>query len=449
VLFSKRDLSGIIVPLLLQQTLAVTVGMLDSVMVSSAGEAAVSGVSLVNTVNNLLIYVFSALAAGGAVTISQSLGCKNFSRAKAAAKQLIWVVFLAAFLTTTLAAIFRDAILSLIFGAIPSEIMKNAQVYFLYTALSYPFLGIHNACSAIFRAGGNSKTSLYTSIVINALNLAGNAILIYILHLGAAGAAIATLISRVAGAVIMLLCTCTPKSPIPVENLFAFRPQWSLIKPICQIGIPNGIENGMFQFGKVITQSLISTFGTVQIAANAAANPLTALQYIPGGAMGLAMTVVIGRCIGAGEFSQARHYAKKLVAATYLFNIAMSVPLCLFSWEFVGLYHLSEESTALGVQLLLMHSVMVCTVWPAAFTLTNAFRAASDVRYPMAISILSMWIFRVGLSFVFGEVMEFGLIGVWVAMGCDWLFRAVIFAVHYARGKWLTKYNSQAPSEQA
>ena len=442
MLFSKQDLSRIIVPLLLQQTLAITVGMLDSVMVSSAGEAAVSGVSLVDTVNNLLVYVFSALAAGGAVIISQSLGCKNLARAKAAAKQLIWVVFLSAFLITALAVIFRDAILSLIFGSIPAEIMQNAQVYFLYTALSYPFLGIHNACSAIFRAGGNSKLSLYTSILINALNIAGNAILIYAFHLGAAGAAIATLISRMAGAFIMLRCNCSPKSPIPVENLFTFRPQWSLIKPICQIGIPNGIENGMFQFGKVITQSLIATFGAVQIAANAAANPLTALQYIPGGAMGLAMTVVVGRCIGAGELSQAKHYTKKLVTTTYLLNIAISIPLCLFSWEFVGLYHLSEESTALGVQLLFMHSVMVCTVWPTAFTLAHAFRAASDVRYPMVISILSMWVFRVGLSFVLGQVMEFGLIGVWIAMGCDWLFRAVIYGIHYLRGTWLTKYET-------
>lgn len=448
MLFSKQDLSRIIVPLLLQQTLAVTVGMLDSVMVSSAGEAAVSGVSLVNTINTLLVYVFSALASGGAVIISQSLGSNVLPRAKAAAKQLLWVVFFAACFLTAAAVAFRGTILSLLFGSIPDNIMQNARVYFLYTALSYPFLGLYNACAAIFRAGGNSKISLYTSIVINALNIAGNALLIYALHMGAAGAAIATLASRIAGALIMLICIRSRKNLVPVEKFFDFRPQWSLIKPICQIGIPNGIENSIFQLGKVITQSLISTFGTVQIAANAAANPLTALQYIPGSAIGLAMSVVIGRCIGAGELSQARYYTKKLVGITYGLLIAMSIPMCLFAEELVGLYHLSEESSALCVQLLFLHSAFVCTFWPAAFTQPNAFRAASDVRYPMIISIFSMWVFRVGLSFVLGQVLEFGLTGVWISMGCDWLFRAVIFTAHNISGKWLTKFHSPMHSAQ-
>ena len=340
MLFSRQDLSRIIVPLLLQQTLGVTVGMIDSVMVASAGEAAVSGVSLVNSVNLLLVYVFSALASGGAVTISQALGSKDHQRAKGAAKQLIWVVFLIAFLLALIAVIFRNAILRLIFGSIPADIMQSAQEYFLFTAISYPFLGIYNACAAIFRAEGNSKISLQTSVVENVLNIAGNAFLIYGLHWGAAGAAIATLAARIVGAFIMLIRIRDPIHHLYITSFFPFRPEWPTIKQICRIGIPNGIENGMFQFGKVITQSLISTFGAVQIAANAAANPLTSLQYIPGSAIGLAMTVIIGRCIGAGEHAQARYYVKKLLAITYGSIILLSIPMCTFSRELAGMYQL-------------------------------------------------------------------------------------------------------------
>ena len=442
MLFSNRDLSKLIIPLLLQQALSVTVGMLDSVMVSSAGEAAVSGVSLVDTVNLLLLYLFSALANGGAVTISQSIGSKDHKRAKEYAKQLLWVVFAAAILLACIAVTFRGPLLSLIFGSISDEIMENAQIYFLFTAMSYPFIGLYNACAAIFRAQGNSKISLYTSLAMNLINICGNALLIYVFHWGAAGAAIATLFARMVGSAVILRCVCSPKNPLVVETPLHFRPQWPLIKKICQIGIPNGIENGMFQFGKVITQSLISTYGVVQIAANAAANPLTSLQYVPGTAIGFAMTVIVGRCIGAGKQDQAKYYTKKLMVLGYLSIIAVAVPMAVFARPLVGLYQISDAASTQAVQLLILHTIMVSTVWPLAFKLPNSFRAASDVKYPMIISIASMWIFRVGLSFVFGNALGLGILGVWLAMGCDWTFRAIVFTVHYLRGKWLLKYQT-------
>ena len=440
MLFSSQDLRKIIIPLILQQALAVTVGMLDSVMVASAGEAAVSGVSLVDNLSLLMIYVISALASGGAITISQSLGAQNYQLAKEGAKQLVWVVFFLALAITVPCLLFRNSILDLIFGSIAPEIMDNARVYFLFTALSYPLLGVYNACSAIFRAGGNSRISLWTSLLMNVVNVAGNALLIYGFHLGAAGAAIATLFARLVGAAIILYRVCSPTAPIRIEKLLHYQPKWPMIRRICQIGIPNGIENGMFQFGKVITQSLISTFGAVQIAANAAANPISAMQYIPGSAIGMAVPVIVGRCIGAGEFGQAKHYSKKLMKATYLSLLVVTLPTFVFAETFVSLYHLSAPSSELAVRLLQMHSLWVCTVWPLAFTLPHTFRAASDVRFPMVISSISMWVCRVGLSFVFGNTLKLGLVGVWLAMSCDWTFRAIIFVIHYLRGKWFTKF---------
>ncbi len=440
MLFSNQDLRKIIIPLLIEQTLAITIGMLDSAMVASAGEAAVSGVSLVDTVNLLLIYIFSALAGGGSIVISQFLGKENYKLAKEASKQLIWVVFLVSFAVMTLTLIFRHPLLHLIFGSIADDVMANAQIYFLFTALSYPFLGIFNAGASVFRAVGNSRISMLTSVVMNVLNIIGNALLIFCFHMGAAGAAIATLFSRIVGAVIMLVLVQDKRRIIYVENLLHFRPNMALIKRICGIGIPNGLENGMFQFGKVITQSLISGFGTMQIAANAVANSLTSLQYIPGTTIGLTIVTVVGRCIGAEEKEQAKSYTKKLLGITYALIIFISLILCMFSKQFTGIYHLSEESTKIALHLLIFHCVCVSTIWPFAFTLPNSFRAASDVKYTMVLSVCSMWVFRVGLSFVCSKMLHMEIYGVWLAMSVDWLFRAFMFFIRYLRGTWLTKY---------
>lgn len=442
MLFSSRDLRKIVIPLILQQALSVTVGMLDSIMVASAGEAAVSGVSLVDNLNLLMIYIFSALASGGAITISQALGAQNHRQAKEGAKQLVWVVFVISLAVMLPAVLFRNPLLNLVFGSISPEIMQNARIYFLITALSYPFLGIYNACSSIFRAAGNSRISLWTSLLMNGVNIVGNALLIYVFHLGAAGAAIATLFSRMVGSAIILYRICRPSAPIRVEKLLHFRPQWPMILQICRIGIPTGIENGMFQFGRVITQSLISTFGSVQIAANAAAGALTSMQYIPGTAIGLAIPVIVGRCIGAGKLDQAKYYSKKLMAIAFISILAISIPMFIFADTFVGLYNLSVPSSELAAQLLQMHCIWVCTIWPLAFTLPNTFRAASDVRYPMVISSISMWVFRVALSFVLGKTFQLGIIGVWISMACDWTFRAVVFVVHYLRGKWYAQFQT-------
>ncbi len=442
MLFSKQDLRKIIVPLLIEQALAVTVGMLDTVMVASAGEAAVSGVSLVDTLNLLLIYVFSALAGGGAIVISQLLGKGVKETAQEASRQLVLVVAAAAVFLTLIAVGLRKPLLNWIYGSIDAEVMANARIYFLFTALSYPFLGIYNACAAIFRAAGNSKISMTTSLMMNGINVAGNALLIFVFHMGAAGAAIATLFARIVGAGFMLLRIRSPKANLRIVGLLKIRPEWSLIKRICWIGVPNGIENGMFQFGKVLTQSLVSGFGTVQIAANAAASSLASLQYVPGQAISLAMVVVVGRCVGAGEKEQAKRYTKVLLGSTYGMILLVSVIMCLFAKNLAGLYNLSGDGIALAVQIIICHSLCISTIWPLAFPLPNAFRAASDVRYTMVLSVFSMWVFRVGLSVVFGKMLGMGVMGVWLAMFCDWLFRAVVFVIRFYNGKWLTKYKS-------
>lgn len=440
MLFSKKEVNKIVYPLIVQQVLAVTIGVFDSMMVSSAGEAAISGVSLINTINLLLLYMFTSLASGGSVVISQFLGKKDTGIAKEATKQLLWVVFAISTLVMICSLIFRVPALHLIFGKIEPDVMQNAQIYFLILSLSYPFLGIYNACAAVFRAMGNSKISMTTSITMNLVNVSGNALFIYVFKMGAAGAALATTISHVVGAVIMMVLLYNKDNPLYIEKLFNFKPNWQIIKNICGIGIPNGLENSMFQFGKLITQSLIATFGTAQIAANAVGNSVTALQYTAGTAIGMAMITIVGRCVGAQEKEQAKKYAMKLLKMAYCIIIAVSIIICLLNKQIIAIYNLSGESAEVAKQIILSHSIAVCTIWPLSFTLPNSFRAASDVRYTMILSITSMWIFRVLLSYVFGQYMGMGTVGVWYAMYCDWLFRAILFGIRFLRGTWLTKY---------
>ena len=442
MLFSNLDLRKIIVPLIIEQFLAVTIGMLDTVMVAQAGEAAVSGVSLVDSVNLLMVYIFSALAGGGAVVLSQLLGSGDRRNVNEAAKQLVWVVFLVSAVIMTTILIFRTSLLSLVFGSITQEVMENAKIYFLFTALSYPFLAVYNAGASVFRAMGNSKISMKVSLTMNLINFCGNAILIFVFHLGAAGAALATLFARIVGASIMMYLIHDKNQAIYVEKILAYKPNFKIVKRICAIGIPNGAENGMFQFGKVITQSLISSFGTMQIAANAAAAGLSAIQYTPGGAIGLTMITVVGRCMGAGEPEQAKKYAKKLLGISYILMASLAFLMAIFAKPLVGLYGLSAESTELACKLLIFHSIAIATVHSTAFCLTNSFRAANDVKYTMMLSITSMWVFRVGFSYLFGKYLGMGVTGVWCAMFCDWTFRAICYGLRLFRGTWLTKYKA-------
>lgn len=437
--FSKRHLLNIVIPLIINQVLSVAIGMEDSIMVSSAGAAAISGVSLVDTVNVLLVYLFTSLAAGGSVVISQLLGRGEQQRANKAAGQLVLTVFSTAFLLTVAALFFRRPLLRLLFGSIEADVMHSAGAYFLYTALAYPFMGLFSSCEAIFHSMGSPRVSMIASAVMNIVNIGANAVFIFVLDWGVSGAALGTLLARASGAAVLVVLLHNRKNTLYVESLLRIRPDFSLIRSICRIGIPNGLENSMFQLGRVMTQSLIATFGTAQIAANAAALSITSLQYIPGSAIGTAMIIIVGRCIGAKQQGQAKKYSLRLLAIAYAAIIALSAVILLFRGPIVSSYNLTGESFDLACWLLVYHSICVCTIWPLAFTLPNSFRAASDVKYTMVLSVFSMWVFRIGLSYFLSGQFHLGIMSVWYAMAADWIFRAVVFTIHFFRGRWLNK----------
>lgn len=441
-LFSNAALKRLIAPLIVEQILAVTVGMVDTIMVSSVGEAATSGVSLVDMINNLIINVFAAICTGGAVVASQYLGQKNREKACEAADQLIIIAGLISLGIMALAIVFREGLLNLIYHGIAPDVMQNAVVYLIISALSYPFIAVYNSCAALFRSMGNSKISMRAALVMNALNCVGDYVFVFIIPWGVAGAALATLVSRMTACILLFVWLHNRKLEIHIGN-GRFHLNGGMIRRILNIGIPGGVENSIFQLGRVLVVSIIAVFGTTQIAANAVANNLDGLGVLPGQAMNLAMITVIGQCVGAGDYGQAEYYAKKMMKITYLINglccaaVLITMPLTL------KLYGgLSAETLALASVLVLIHDGCGIVLWPASFTLTNVLRAANDVRYPMCISILSMFIFRIGLSYVVGVQLGMGAIGVWLAMVTDWCVRSVFFFLRYRSGKWKTFYHS-------
>ena len=438
LLFSRDALIRLIVPLIIEQLLLMTVGMADTVMVTTAGEATVSGVSLVDNINTLIIQIFSALSTGGAVVVAQYLGRQETHSAKTAAKQLLYVMTGISAVLMILALIFRQHILSLIFGQVEPAVMDSALVYFLLTAAAYPFMGIYNAGAALFRAMGNSKVSMINSFIINVINILVNAILIFGFGMGAAGAGIGTLVSRIAAAVIIMVMLRHPGLTVQVDDIFHFEFNGSMIRRILFIGIPTGMENGMFQAGKLMVLNLITTFGTSAVAANAIANSISGVINVPGSAMGLAIITVIGRCIGAGDTRQAVHYTKLLVGCSYLSMLIMGSAL-FFSADFlVTLFNLSPEAMAMASQVLKFCAIANMLFWPMAFTLPNSLRAAGDAVFTMAVSLTTMFVCRVALSYVFACSwgLGLGLLGVWLAMFCDWIVRAVCFLWRYWRGSW-------------
>ena len=436
MLYTNKDLKKLIIPLVFEQLLTILVGMIDVVMIAVVGEAAVSGVSLVDTVNILIINVTAALATGGAVVAGHFLGQKDPENASRSAWQLLLFSVLLSLVITVLLLMFHKSLLSLMFGKVEQEVMDSAVTYLIITAISICPLAIYNSCAALFRAMNDSRTTMVIAIVMNLINLAGNAILIYGAKIGVAGAAIATTLSRIVAAVIIMILIFNPKKTINFCGQLTFRLNFRLIKKILYIGIPNGLENSLFQLGKILLLSLISTLGTYASAANAVCNTLASFNVLPGQAINLALLSVASLCVGAGDYEQTRYYTKKLMWISTVFTAVLSVVIILFAPMIMKMYQLSPKTTELAVSVIRWHAMMAVFLWMPSFTLPNTLRAAGDVVWTMIIAIASMWIFRIGCAYLIARYTNLGLLGVWMAMTVDWLFRAICYEVRYHGHKW-------------
>mgnify|MGYP002511518745 FL=1 len=436
MLYTNKDLGALIIPLVFEQLLAILVGMVDTVMIAGVGEAAVSGVSLVDTINILVINITAALATGGAVAAGHYLGQRDTENASKSAWQLLLFSIELSVVVTVVFLTLHQPLLRIVFGQVEPAVMENASIYLVITALSICPLAVYNSCAAMFRAMNDSKTTMRIAIVMNLINLAGNAILIYGAKIGVAGAAIATTFSRLTAAVFIMVLMFRADKEINFRGQVTWRIDFGQVKKILYIGIPNGLENSLFQLGKILLLSLISTFGTYAIAANAVCNTLASFNVLPGQAINLALLSVASMCIGAGEFKQARYYTRKLMLISAGCTVFISSILILFGPWIMKIYQLTPETESLAVSVIRYHAVLAVFFWMPSFTLPNTLRVAGDVLWTMAVAILSMWIFRIGFAYLFSRNFNGGLLGVWIAMTIDWAFRGLCYGLRYHSHKW-------------
>lgn len=436
MLFSNQDLKKLIIPLIIEQILIMIVGMADTMMVSYVGEAAISGVGLVDMVNNLIITVLSAIATGGAVIVSQYIGSQNKKKAIFASGQLMTITVAISIMIMVVCLVFRQSILSLFFGSIEADVMQASLTYFFMTPLSFPFLGIYNSASAMFRSIGKTQMIMYLSLLMNIINVVGNYLGVFVFHAGVAGVAIPTLISRIVVAVIIFAFSLNQHNAVYIKIKDIFSIDMTMIKKILHIAVPNGIENGLFTLGRVLVTSIVALFGTSQIAANSVAGSIDQIAVVVVNAINLGIVTIVGQCVGANQYQQAQHYMKKLMKISYLATALIGgLVIVLLPWV-LDLYTLSNEARQLTYILVIMHNIMAFALHPTAFVLPNGLRAAGDVRYSMYVGIFSMIVFRLGSAFLFGAILNMGIIGVWIAMGMDWLCRSVCFVMRFVKGKW-------------
>ena len=439
VTFTRKALVALILPLIAEQFLAVMVGMADTVMVTTAGENAVSAVSLVDSLNILLIQLFSAMGAGGAIVAAQYLGHGDRKNACVAGGQLMLSSVAVSLVIALPGALFPRAVLGLIYGRVDPGILAEAEKYFMISAFSYPFLALYNSGVGLLRAMGNSKTSMWTSTVMNIINIAGNALLIWVLKMGAAGAATASLVSRAVSAVIIFIVLRNPQMPVFLTNRNLKRPDKKMILRIMGVGLPNGMENSLFQVGKLLIARLISQMAASIIAANAISNSICSVLNIPGSAIALAAIAVVGQCIGAGDKENALRYGRKLLLMEFIGVIPANLIAFFFTGQIVSLFSISAEGSAAAIGIIKVYCFMSIGLWIFSFGLPNTLRAAGDTKFTMTVSVISMLTLRLGLSYVLVNALGLGLDGVWYAMYADWVVRGLCFLWRFRSRKWLER----------
>ena len=440
-LFSNKALFYLFIPLLIEQALEFFVGLADSIMVASLGEAAISGVSLVDFLMQLLIFSFSALATGGAVIAGQYLGDKNIDKARDASNQLIWFSAISSSFFMLIVLFARHFLITVLFGQIEADVWNTANMYLLIVALSIPFIAIYNSGAAIFRTTNNAFLPMQVMFICDILNIIGNAFCIYYLGWGVEGVAIPTVIARFLVAIILLYFIMDENYLLHIKRTLRHKFDWLLLKNVLNVGIPYGIENGLFQLGRILVLSLVSTFGTMAIAANSVGYAIAVFSVLPGFAINLGLTAVISRCVGADDYEQAKYYNKKCILIVFISHIIINVIIFALLPFLLDIYGLSAKTAQMAFEMIVWHGIFAIIIWPIAFTLSATFRGAGDSKSVMYISLAVMFTCRIALSYVIADWLGIGVFGTWIAMFIDWYVRAALYIYRYFSDKW-TEYRT-------
>ena len=438
-MFSNRLICSLLIPVVLEQLLNSIMGTADTMMVSNVGSAAISAVSLVDSINVLVIQAFSALAAGGAIVCAQYIGQKNKEKANESARQVLFIITAISVAVSLICLVFQKPLLRLIFGSVEPAVMSDSETYFFYTALSFPFIAAYDSAASIFRAQDNTKGPMIISMISNVMNIAGNAVMIWVFHMGVAGAALSTLISRIFCAVVVIIQLRKEREgqEIVVRDYFKIRPDWSMIRRILGLGIPSGVENSMFQLGKLAIQSTVSTLGTAAIAAQAMTNILENLNGIAAIGVGVGLMTIVGQCLGAGRKDEAVYYIKKLCVIAEVIIIISCLGVFALTKPITILGGMEKESADMCFHMVMWITIVKPLVWIMAFIPGYGLRAAGDVKFSMIVSCCTMWACRFCLCVFLIRVMGFGPMGVWIGMFADWTLRGIIFTWRFHSRKWL------------
>ena len=436
-MFTNRMIRNLLIPVVLEQLLNSIMGTADTMMVSNVGSAAISAVSLVDSINVLGIQAFSALAAGGAIVCAQYIGQRNKEKANESARQVLFIITAISAAVSLICLVFQKPLLRLIFGSVEAEVMRASETYFFYTALSFPFIAAYDSAASIFRAQDNTKGPMLISMISNVMNIAGNAVMIWGFHMGVAGAALSTLISRVFCAVVVLIQLRKDRQEIVVRDYIRIRPNWSMIKRILGIGIPSGVENSMFQLGKLAIQSTVSTLGTAAIAAQAMTNILENLNGIAAIGVGVGLMTIVGQCLGAGRQDEAVYYIKKLCVIAEVIIIISCLGVFALTKPITILGGMEKESADMCFRMMMWITIVKPLVWIMAFIPGYGLRAAGDVKFSMITSCCTMWVCRFCLCVFLIRRLGFGPMGVWIGMFADWTVRSIIFTWRFHSRKWL------------
>ena len=430
---------SLLIPVVLEQLLNSIMGTADTMMVSNVGSAAISAVSLVDSINVLVIQAFSALAAGGAIICAQYIGQRSKEKANESARQVLFIITAISVAVSLICLVFQKPLLRLIFGSVEPAVMSASETYFFYTALSFPFIAAYDSAASIFRAQDNTKGPMIISMISNVMNIAGNAVMIWGFHMGVAGAALSTLISRIFCAVVVIIQLRKEKEgqEIVVRDYFEIRPDWSMIRRILGLGIPSGIENSMFQLGKLAIQSTVSTLGTTAIAAQAMTNILENLNGIAAIGVGVGLMTIVGQCLGAGRQDEAVYYIKKLCVIAEVIIIISCLGVFALTKPITILGGMEKESADMCFHMVMWITIVKPLVWIMAFIPGYGLRAAGDVKFSMIVSCCTMWACRFCLCVFLIRVMGFGPMGVWIGMFADWTLRGIIFTWRFHSRKWL------------
>jgi putative MATE family efflux protein len=438
--WDNKALFHLIWPLVVEQLLAVTMGAVDTIMVSSIGEFAISGVNIIDNINNLFIIAFMALCTGGAVVVSQYIGRRDPENAGLASRQLLYITGAVSLVIMGIILPLRKPIITLLYGNVAADVMKAAAVYFLITALSYPFLAIYNACAALFRAAGNSAVTMRIALLVNVLNVGGNALFIFVFKIGVAGAALSTLLSRIAAAAILtVMLIRTRKGPISLAGIHKIKLARTMVKNILNVGIPSGLENSMFQIGRLLTQRIFTVFGTSAFAANAVAGVINSFSFMPGMAYSMALLTIVGQCVGAGDYKAAKRYTVKIMKLAFLTIFIVNLGVYLSMDGLISLFQLSDDAHRMAKTFLRVHCISMVLGWAFSFALPNALRAAGDAKFVMIAATVSMWTIRVSAAYILTFLLGVGPLGVWLAMGGDFFVRGACYLLRWKGGKWMTK----------